>query len=101
MRRIIDLTMPIAKHVRWPVERKLLGDLAKGDAFHSRWTCLATRRMSFIRDPRYQRNGMRVRRARDHPSHGSVEQVSIRRSVQPGPSVGSPDFDPEFHSNND
>ena len=37
MPKIIDLTMPIGKHVRWPVERKLLGDLAQrkeADGFH-------------------------------------------------------------------
>ena len=37
MGRIIDLTMPIEEHLRWPVERKLTGDFAAGDQFQVTW----------------------------------------------------------------
>ncbi len=37
MRRIIDLSLPIVEHFRWPVERKLVGDMAKGDNFQITW----------------------------------------------------------------
>ncbi len=31
MARIVDLSMPIEDHFRWPVERAQAGDLAAGD----------------------------------------------------------------------
>lgn len=33
MSQIIDLSMPIRDHFRWPVERSVKGDLARGDVF--------------------------------------------------------------------
>ncbi len=33
MARIVDLSMPIEDHFRWPVERAQVGDLATGDTF--------------------------------------------------------------------
>ena len=53
MPRIIDLTMPVAKHVRWPVERKLLGDLAKGDNFQITWFGMAAHAFTHIDAPRH------------------------------------------------
>lgn len=53
MAKIVDLTMPIAKHVRWPVERKLLGDLAKGDRFQITWLGMAAHAFTHIDAPRH------------------------------------------------
>ena len=33
MTRIVDLSMPIEDHFRWPVERSQKGDLEAGDVF--------------------------------------------------------------------
>ncbi|MCB9948218.1 MAG: cyclase family protein [Rhodospirillaceae bacterium] len=33
MPRIVDLSMPIAQHFRWPVDRQVKGDFAAGDVF--------------------------------------------------------------------
>ena len=33
MPNIIDLTMPVQDHFRWPVDRRLAADFAKGDPF--------------------------------------------------------------------
>jgi len=36
--RVIDLSMPVdAGHFRWPVERGVKGDFAKGDLFQASW----------------------------------------------------------------
>jgi kynurenine formamidase len=37
MQRIVDLSMPVADHFRWPVERHLKGDFGKGDQFQVTW----------------------------------------------------------------
>lgn len=37
MTRIIDLSMPIEDHFRWPVERTVKGDHARGDLFQATW----------------------------------------------------------------
>jgi arylformamidase len=37
MQRIIDLSVPIADHFRWPVERRTIGDHAKGDLAEVTW----------------------------------------------------------------
>jgi hypothetical protein len=37
MPRIIDLSMAIEGHFRWPVERRLTSDHAKGDLFQVTW----------------------------------------------------------------
>ena len=35
MPRIVDLSIPIADHFRWKIERSQSGDLAAGDPFQS------------------------------------------------------------------
>lgn len=37
MSRIVDLTMPMANHFRWPFERGKSGDFAKGSTFEIGW----------------------------------------------------------------
>ncbi|MEM7030651.1 MAG: hypothetical protein AAF629_13880 [Chloroflexota bacterium] len=37
MSKIIDLTMPILDHLRWPVERQLKTGFTKGDQFQVIW----------------------------------------------------------------
>ena len=37
MSRIVDLTMPVKDHFRWPVERGRRGDFTKGDVFEVGW----------------------------------------------------------------
>ena len=37
MPHLIDLTIPIADHFRWPVERQLKRDFASGDQFQVTW----------------------------------------------------------------
>ena len=37
MPRIVDLSMPIENHFRWPVERRVAGSHAQGDVFEATW----------------------------------------------------------------
>ena len=37
MTRIVDLSMPIEDHFRWPVERRVKGSHAQGDVFEATW----------------------------------------------------------------
>ena len=37
MTRIVDLSMPIEDHFRWPVERRIAGSHAQGDVFEATW----------------------------------------------------------------
>ena len=53
MEKIIDLTMPIESHFRWPVERKLLGDFEKEDAFQVTWIGMGVHGFTHIDSPRH------------------------------------------------
>ena len=53
MRRIIDLSLPIVEHFRWPVERKLIGDMAKGDNFQITWLGMPVHAFTHIDSPRH------------------------------------------------
>ena len=45
--------MPIADHIRWPVERKLKGDFAQGDQFQVTWVGWAVHGFTHIDAPRH------------------------------------------------
>lgn len=51
--RIVDLTWPIADHFRWPVERTLLKDHARGDLFQVTRVALATHAFTHMDAPRH------------------------------------------------
>ncbi len=53
MARIIDLTLPFEEHFRWGVERRLTGDLAKGDNFQVTWLGLPVHAFTHIDAPRH------------------------------------------------
>jgi kynurenine formamidase len=53
MRRIIDLSMPIADHFRWPVERRVAGDQAKGDVFQATWLGWSVHGFTHMDSPRH------------------------------------------------
>ncbi len=53
MAKIIDLTMPIENHFRWPVERKLVGDFERGDAFQVTWIGMGVHGFTHIDSPRH------------------------------------------------
>ncbi len=53
MPRIIDLSMPIADHFRWPVERRLKSDHAKGDLFQVTWVGWAVHGFTHMDSPRH------------------------------------------------
>ncbi len=53
MPRIIDLTLPIEEHFRWPVDRRLTADLAKGDGFQVTWLGLPVHAFTHIDAPRH------------------------------------------------
>lgn len=48
MPRIIDLTMAIDHHFRWPVERKLLQNFEKGDSFQVTWIGLSVHAFTHV-----------------------------------------------------
>jgi kynurenine formamidase len=53
MSRIIDLTMPVSDHFRWPVERRLLADQAKGDLFQVTWVGLPVHGFTHMDSPKH------------------------------------------------
>jgi arylformamidase len=53
MSRIIDLSMPIEDHFRWPVERRIKGDQAKGDVFQATWIGVTVHGFTHMDSPRH------------------------------------------------
>jgi len=51
--KIIDLTMPIEDHLRWPVERKLNSDFGQGDPFQVTWAGWAVHGFTHMDAPRH------------------------------------------------
>jgi arylformamidase len=53
MARIIDLTMAIEDHFRWPVRRELAGDFARGDLFQITRLTLGVHGFTHMDSPRH------------------------------------------------
>jgi arylformamidase len=53
MTRIVDLTMPVEDHLRWPVDRRLKGDFAKGDQFQVTWAGWSVHGFTHVDAPRH------------------------------------------------
>ena len=53
MSRIIDLSMPIEDHFRWPVERRVKGDQASGDVFQATWIGMTVHGFTHMDSPRH------------------------------------------------
>ena len=53
MPRVIDLSLPIADHFRWPVERRVKGDVAKGDTYQITWAGWTVHGFTHIDAPRH------------------------------------------------
>jgi kynurenine formamidase len=53
MPRVIDLSMPIADHFRWPVDRRLTSDHARGDLFQVTWAGWAVHGFTHMDSPRH------------------------------------------------
>lgn len=53
MSALIDLTMSIADHFRWPVERRLVADHARGDLFQVTWQGFAVHGFTHMDSPRH------------------------------------------------
>jgi arylformamidase len=53
MTRIIDLSMAIEDHFRWPVERRLKSDHAKGDLFQVTWLGWPVHGFTHMDSPRH------------------------------------------------
>jgi arylformamidase len=51
--RIIDLSMPIEDHFRWPVERRLKSDHARGDLFQVTWLGWPVHGFTHMDSPRH------------------------------------------------
>jgi arylformamidase len=60
MPRIIDLSMAIADHFRWPVERRLKSDHAKGDLFQVTWLGWPMHGFTHMDSPRHFFEGGRT-----------------------------------------
>lgn len=53
MPAIIDLSMPIEDHFRWPVERRTRGDHGKGDLFQATWLGWSVHGFTHMDSPRH------------------------------------------------
>lgn len=67
---IIDLTMPIKDHFRWPVERRLVADHAKGDMFQVTWQGFAVHGFTHMDSPRHY-----------FPDGGTTDDIALERTV--------------------
>ncbi|MGI9417203.1 MAG: cyclase family protein [Geminicoccaceae bacterium] len=68
----IDLTMPIADHFRWPVERRLIKDHAKGDLFQVTWQGFAVHGFTHMDSPRHY-----------FPDGKTTDDIGLERTVGP------------------
>jgi kynurenine formamidase len=50
---LIDLTMPVADHLRWKVERRTIGDFRGGDQFEITWVGWAVHGFTHVDAPRH------------------------------------------------
>ena len=53
MADLVDLTMPVADHFRWPVDRRLQSDFEDGEAFQVTWIGWAVHGFTHIDAPRH------------------------------------------------
>ena len=53
MQELIDLTMPIEDHFRWPVERRTLAEHARGDLFQVTWLGFAVHGFTHVDSPKH------------------------------------------------
>lgn len=53
MSRIVDLSVPIEPHFRWPMERSLKSDFARGAQFQVTWLGLVVHGFTHIDSPRH------------------------------------------------
>ena len=53
MSKIIDLTMPLEDHLRWPVDRKQVQDFGRGDQFQVTWAGWAVHGFTHMDAPRH------------------------------------------------
>jgi kynurenine formamidase len=53
MMKIIDLSMPIEDHLRWPVDRQLAKDFARGDQFQITWVGWGVHGFTHMDSPRH------------------------------------------------
>ncbi len=51
--RVVDLSVPVANHFRWAVERKLRGDFARGDDFQITWVGWSVHGFTHMDAPRH------------------------------------------------
>jgi kynurenine formamidase len=70
MTRIIDLSMAIEDHFRWPVERRVNGSHAQGDVFEATWVGFTVHGFSHMDAPRHC-----------VPGGPTTEQIPLERTV--------------------
>jgi arylformamidase len=70
MTRIIDLSMAIEDHFRWPVERRINGSHAQGDVFEATWVGFTVHGFSHMDAPRHCVRG-----------GPTTEQIPLERTV--------------------
>lgn len=75
MSTLVDLTVPITDHFRWPVERKVQGNVNEGDLFQITWMGWTVHAFTHIDAPRHMvPNGATT-------SDLSLDQVTGRAAV--------------------
>ena len=70
MKTIIDLTMPVEAHFRWPVERKLVGSFEREDDFQITWIGMGVHGFTHLDAPRHM-----------VPSGGTTSDIGLDRIV--------------------
>ncbi len=79
----IDLTMPIADHFRWPVERRTVADHARGDMFQVTWLGFAVHGFTHMDSPRHY-----------FPDGKTTDDIGLERTVGPAAVLDLLDIEP-------
>jgi arylformamidase len=90
MPRLIDLTMPVADHFRWAVDRKLKGDFAKGDNFQITWIGWTVHGFTHMDAPRHMVPGgtttsdIRLDQVVGEAAVADITAVPPNTAIEPG-----------------
>ncbi|MGI9489522.1 MAG: cyclase family protein [Geminicoccaceae bacterium] len=80
---LIDLTMPIADHFRWPVERRLVADHARGDMFQVTWQGFAVHGFTHMDSPRHF-----------FPNGNTTDDIDLEQTVGPAAVIDLAEIEP-------
>ena len=79
----IDLTMPIADHFRWPVDRRTVADHARGDMFQVTYLGFAVHGFTHMDSPRHY-----------FPDGKTTDDIALERTIGEAAVIDLLDIEP-------